>query len=141
MEEMQKILVVYYSRTGHTQKVAEAIADACAASLEPIRDFENRKGIWGYLRSGREAWREQLIDIQSAANAPGDYDLVVIGTPVWAGKPSSPVRSFVTEQYTHFNKVAFFCTEGGSGGEKVLEQLEHLCGAKPVATMILTEPM
>lgn len=136
---MQKTLIVFYSRSGHTQKVAEAIAEAHDADLEAIRDVQSRNGIFGYFRSGREAWRQQLTDIQPVEKNPEHYDLVVIGTPVWAGQLSSPVRTYVAEHHGHFKEVAFFCTEGGSGGEKVFKQLEELCGRKPVTCMILTE--
>ena len=41
---MPKGLVVYYSRTGHTEQVARALAGNPAADLEPIREARSRKG-------------------------------------------------------------------------------------------------
>ena len=45
-----KVLVVYYSRTGATRRLAEALANALQADIEPITDRENRSD-FGYLRS------------------------------------------------------------------------------------------
>jgi flavodoxin len=136
---MKKVLVSCYSRTGHTRRIAEAIAAACGAELEEIRDVKSRAGFFGYWRSGREAWREQLTDIQAVEKNPQEYDLVVLGTPVWAGRVSSPVRTYISEQQGHFKQIALFCTEGGSGGERALRQMATLCGHEPLATLVLTE--
>jgi len=53
-EQAQKILVAFYSRTGHTRQVAEAIAAALDAELEAIEDVRPRLGIIGWWRSGRD---------------------------------------------------------------------------------------
>jgi len=50
-----KILVIYYSRTGVTKKVAEILKGKLGADLEAIEDKINRRGVFGYIRSGREA--------------------------------------------------------------------------------------
>jgi flavodoxin len=136
---MRKILVIYYSRTGHTRQVAKAISAACEADLEEIRDMRSRAGWLGYWRSGREAWRKEQTTIRAVEKRPEDYDLVVIGTPVWAGNISSPVRTYVTQQHGRFKQVALFCTEGGTGGERALRELAILCEHVPLATLIVTE--
>ena len=50
-----KVLVVYYSRTGNTRFVAEAIAQSLEADIEEIKDGKNRMGVFGFLRRGYEA--------------------------------------------------------------------------------------
>jgi hypothetical protein len=60
------------------------------------------------------------------------YDLVVVGTPVWARNVSGPVRTYLEQNNNKFKSVAFFCTYGGSGSEKALKTMEKLCG-KPAA--------
>ena len=136
---MQRVLVVYFSRTGYTRKIAADIAAACGADIERIQEPRDRSGIWGYLRSGREAWKKRLVDIRPVTKHPPDYDLIVLGTPVWASNICSPVRSYIAAHGHHFKKVAFFCTQGGSGAEKVLNDMAELCGQTPVATLVLTD--
>jgi len=78
-----KVLVVYYSRTGATRRLAEALANALQADIEPITDRENRSGIFGYLRSVAESLQKRGASITPMNTDPASYDLVVVGTPVW----------------------------------------------------------
>jgi flavodoxin len=136
---MKKILVVYFSRTGYTRRVAEALAARCDADVEEIREPRARSGVWGYLRSAREAMGKHIVEIEAPVKRVEDYDLVVLGTPVWAGNVASPVRAYVSAQKPHLGRVAFFCTQGGSGAEKVLRALAELCGKEPVATLVVND--
>jgi flavodoxin len=136
---MKPILVVYFSRTGYTQRVAEHIAQATGADCEPIKERSPRTGFLGYWRSAREALRKSVVEIEPASANPRDYALVVLGTPVWAGNMSSPIRTYIAEHKLDFGRIALFCTQGGSGGEKVLRRMADLCGTSPVATGCFTD--
>ncbi len=136
---MSHILVVYYSLSGNTQKVAEAIASACDADIEVIADVKSRSGALGYLRSIREALTKRLVDIQPVNKDPSQYDLLILGTPVWAGNISSPLRSYIEQQKNKFNQVAFFCTQGSSGADKVLQKMTELSAKEPAATLVLND--
>ncbi len=128
-----KILVAYYSRTGTTQKVAEAIASKKGAEIEEIKDTVKRSGAKGYLISGRNAMRRKLTQLEPVKFNPADYDLVIVGTPIWAWNISVPVRTYLAEQKDKFKQVAFFCTMGGSGDAKVFQEMEKIIGQKPIA--------
>jgi flavodoxin len=136
---MEKALVVYFSRTGRTRRLAEEIAARCAADVEGVEDVRSRSGIFGYLRSAREALNRSLVDIRPATRDPGAYELVVLGTPVWASHVSSPMRAYLTANRARFGHVAFFATEGGSGAEKVFREMADLCGLQPVASAVFTD--
>ncbi len=136
---MSKILIVYYSRTGHTRQIAEAIAAQLKADIEPIQDGRQRLGIRGYLRSLLEAMQSRLIRISAPAKDPAQYDLTVLGTPVWAQNMCSPMRAYISAQRQRFKGVAVFCTQGGSGGGKVAGQVAEMCGRSPAATLILND--
>ena len=135
-----KILVVYFSLTGNTKTIADAIASEIPADIEQIKDAVKRTGIFGYLQTGYEAIFKRVIPIEPSGHNPGQYDLVVIGTPVWAWAMSSPVRTYITEHSAKFSSVAFFCTEGGAGGKGVFKEMAGLCGKQPIATLEITEP-
>jgi flavodoxin len=135
-----KTLVVYYSRTGHTEKLAKEIAARCGADLERILDDgDDRAGPWGYLRSSWQAFSGSRPGIRRATRPPAEYDLVVIGTPVWNWGLSAPVRTYVMRHAAQFKRVAFFCTEGGSGERRAFAELERLCGQAPLATIAVKE--
>ena len=136
---MKSCLVVYYSRTGNTERVASRIASACACDLEPIREARTRAGLPGYLRSCFEAITGKRPALLPGTRNAGDYELVILGTPVWAGRVSAPMRSYVLANRGRFHRTALFCTMGGSGGDKVLDELAALCGRPPVARLVLTD--
>lgn len=68
---------------------------------------------------------------------PASYDLLAIGGPVWVGRMASPIRSYAHRLGGRAPRVAFFCTEGGSGAEQAFEDLARLCGKAPDATLVI----
>lgn len=136
---MTRILVVYCSRTGNTRRIAKEVAAGCGADLEEITEARLRQGPIGYLRSALESLFGIRPPIASARHDPHAYELIVIGTPIWFWNMASPVRSYLWRHRSVLPPVAFLVTCGGSGGEKVLDDLETLGGHPPVATLVLTE--
>jgi flavodoxin len=136
---MPRILVVSYSRTGHTRQVAASIAAAAGADLEEIVDPTPRAGLFGYLRSGREAFFRTIPPIEDARHNPAGYDLVVIGTPIWNMSLSAPVRGYLRKYRAALPAVAFVCTCGGAGMERVFRQMAEESGKAPVATLAVRE--
>lgn len=136
---MKKILVVYYSRTGYTRNLAGEIVAELHADVDQLDDRRDRCGIFGYLRCAREALKKRTVELLPPVYDPSNYDLVVVGTPVWAGNMCSPLRSYVAAHRAQLKEVAFFCTQGGSGAEKVFRDLAQLCGKSPLATLAVTD--
>lgn len=135
-----KTLVVYYSRSGHTELLAKEIAKQCQADLDRIRDDGvDRSGLWGYLRSGWQALSGATPAILAAGKNPADYELVVIGTPVWNWGLAAPVRSYARQHAAQLRQVAFFCTEGGSGDLRAFDELQRICGKTPRVTLAVKE--
>ncbi len=134
-----KILVVYYSRTGTTRRIAQALAAALHCDIEEITESKSRKGLFGYLRSAMEARRMLAATIAPARHDVAAYELVIVGTPVWYWSLSSPVRAFLTATTARLPKVAFFCTLGGSGSEKAFAQMAQIAGKQPQAVCAITQ--
>ena len=133
-----RILVVYYSRTGTTRKVAEILTAALRCDSDEIIEARSRSGVMAYLRSVLEARRQVPSRIAAAAKDPSIYDLVVIGTPVWAWSVSSPVRAYLLANKPRLPRVAFFCTLGGAGADRAFGQMEELAGKRPVGSFSVT---
>ncbi|WP_445487306.1 flavodoxin family protein [Rhodopseudomonas sp. RCAM05734] len=131
----QKTLVVYYSRTGTTRQIAHALANALYADTEEIVATGNHAGVFGYLRSVIEARRRTSSAIAAVKKDPSAYDLVIVGTPVWAWSLSSPVRAWLAANKEHLPAVAFFCTLGGAGSDKAFGQMQEIAGKPPRATL------
>lgn len=136
---MRPCLIVYYSRTGLTEQVAKQLAAMGGCDIEAIREDRKRTGPIGFMRSVYESVTLKQPAILAPPKDPGDYDVVILGTPVWAGHMASPMRSYIQDNRGRFNHVALFCTMGGRGGEKVLEEVAALCGQTPLKQMVLSD--
>jgi flavodoxin len=128
----QKILVVFYSRTGTTRKIANALTVALQCDVEEIVLAEDPRS---FLGTAIAALRRRPARIAAASHDPSSYDLVVIGTPVWAWSVSSPVRTYMVENARRLPQVAFYCTLGGRGDKRALAQMQELAGKVPRATV------
>jgi len=133
-----KTLIVYYSRTDTTRKVAEALAQKLGAEVEELKDTVDRSGAIGYLKSGRDASLKKLTKLEAVKHNPLEFYLVIIGTPIWSWNLSVPIRTYLEEQKSNFKKVAFFCTMGGSGDERAKNDLEKIIGHEVSAELSLT---
>ena len=131
-----KTLIVYYSRTGTTRRVAEELKTMLSADLDEIKDHKGRGGPLGFLQSGMEAKSSATPKIDDPTVDPSGYDLVVVGTPVWANCMSSPVRTYLTQEKGKLRRVAFLCTSGDAS-EQAFAGMEELAG-KPTAKLKLT---
>jgi flavodoxin len=132
-----KTLVVFYSRDGHTKAVAQEIAKTLGADLEEIVDKKSRQGIIGWLLGGRDATKKRETEIDPLKCDPAQYDLVAVGTPIWAWNMAPAVRTYLTQNKGKIKSAAFFCTQGGSGGEKTFGYMEEILDLKPKATLEL----
>ncbi len=133
-----KPLVIFYSRTGTTKKVAEAISKDLNCDIEEIVDMKDRKGPMGYLIAGKDAATKALTEIKKVQKLPDSYDIVIIGTPVWAFTMASAIRTYINKNRSRLKKVAFFCTQGGSGSKRTFRDMEKKCGKKAIASLELT---
>ena len=133
-----KILVAFYSRSGKTKKVAEAISKILKCNKEEIFDIKSREGVVGFLSAGTDANLRRLTAIKEIKNNPSLYDLVIIGTPIWSSNISTPIRTYLTLHKEGFKNVAFFCTRLGSDSKKVFDNMKNLSQKTPLALLQLT---
>jgi len=140
-----RVLIAYYSRTGVTRAAAGAIASAlrlagaAEVDVEEVVDTKCRKGPLGYLGAGKDASLRRRTVISPPASNPGDYDVLVLGTPVWAFTLAAAMRTYCTEHGKDAAKVALFCTMGGSGDERTFKHAEDILGKVAVARLSLLE--
>ncbi len=140
-----RALVVYYSRSGVTRKACEAVAAALAkhegveAVVEELIDRTDRAGMTGWLSAGRDATLKRETEIEPVQADVGSFDLVVIGTPVWAFTCTPAARAFCEQFADDLERVAFVATMGGSGDRGAYELMERSCGAPPIATLSLID--
>lgn len=123
----KKILCLYYSRTGKTEALMQEIAGELSCEAVKLEDGVSRSGPMGWLRSGMQAMSRHVPPVRKPeTKLPlGEYDLVILGTPVWAGRCSAPVRSFLLEYGESLGPVAYVITRGSDVHyDEVFDQMD-----------------
>jgi flavodoxin len=133
-----KILIIFFSRTGSTRKVAEGIHRKIGGEFIEVTTHHYPRGFKGYFHAGLDAALGRAVSIQSKSPSAPSYDWIIIGTPIWDASVSAPIRTYLSTSLPHSKHIAFFLTHGGSGSRKVFQQMESLCGKHPAATLDVT---
>lgn len=137
---MSDVLCMYYSRTGNTKKVVEEIAADLGAEVVELRDGVARSGWRGWLRCGLDAMRRTTAPLRpfELEHALSEYRLVIIATPVWAGRCSSVTRSFLKQHGKKLQNAAYLVTRGSEEkSEEVFEQMDLYTPCGHVAAVSL----
>ena len=133
-EEKRKVLVVFYSATGSTEKVAGYIADAVDGdlfSIECADPYTSSDLNWtdDSSRVVKEHNDESLRNVSLVKATPDnwdEYDTVFIGYPIWWGIAAWPVNSFIRNNDFSGKTVIPFCTSASSGLGNSAELLEEM---------------
>jgi len=132
-----RVLIVCYSRGGSTLRVARHLAEALGADLDRIEENDSREGAGGYLRSLVEAVAKGVPTIRTLRD-PADYDLVILGCPVWASTMASPMRAYVLAHRGQLQRSPVFVVMGGRGGEQTVREIQLACRAGDSPSLVLT---
>jgi flavodoxin len=122
-----KTAIVYYSYDGSSVLAAEALKGPLQADVFRIetQDEKRRGGLAKYIWGGRQVFSHAKPALKPLALKPEDYDLIVIGGPVWAGSPAPALVSWLDAAKLTGKKVALFlCHQGGRG--KAVQKLRAL---------------
>lgn len=134
---MSKTLIVYYSRTGTTQKLAKELAGALDADSAEIR-CTRYDGWLRYLLAGYDSVKGNLPPIDVPQVALDGYDLVLLGAPIWTSHPALPLRSFLAGKPALPAHVGLFLTYGGqSAPEIAVGETQELLSSPLVASLSL----
>jgi flavodoxin len=133
-----KTLVVYYSRSGNTRKIAHEIARLLNADVDEIVSLRRYGGVFGYIKAGYHALKGKIVKIKFIKNIDA-YAWIIIATPNWGARMASPVLSYLKLHDLSKKNIGVCCVQGGSGGEKVISQVENIIGKKARASLIINQ--
>lgn len=131
-----KTLVVYYSASGNTERVAKAAAEAAGADLfeiVPVEPYTSDDLNWtnDNSRVSREHDDESLRNVELVSTEVENwdsYDTVLIGYPIWWGIAAWPTDGFVKANDFTGKTVIPFCTAASSGIGQSGKLLADLAG-------------
>ena len=120
---MDNVLVVYFSASGVTRKVADRLARTIRADqyeIEPVNKYTGVDLDWHDKRSrttiemedktARPEMKEKHIGLEK-------YDTIILGFPVWWYTAPRIINTFIESNNLEGKKVYVFVTSGGSGSE------------------------
>jgi flavodoxin len=132
--EKMKKLVAYFSASGVTKAVAEALADAAQADLyeiKPVTPYTNADLNW---RNDKSRSSMEMKDPSSRPAIAGkvdnmdEYGVVFIGFPIWWYVAPTIINTFLENHDFGGKTIIPFATSGSSGLGKTVEMLKPLCG-------------
>jgi len=118
-----KSLVVYYSLTGKTKLVAEAIAEALNATLLEIEERRPIPFPFVYLSGGFAAFTNRGSKINPIDVDLKQYERIFVGSPMWAYRPAPAINSFIYKTNFEGRSVIPFFTMGGDDSKKALANI------------------
>ena len=127
---MTKILIVYYSLTGN----------ADILPLKPIKELKAESGM-RYFWGGFQTYMKIKPKLENYTFNPEEYDLLILGTPVWAWRYSPPIESFITTHDLSDKKVALWMCYAGDGKKAMGRFKKLLEKANIIADTGFQEPM
>lgn len=132
MNENSKTLVVYFSQTGTTEKIAVHIADTLDADIfEILPKITYTSEDINYNNPSSRATKEQndssmRPEILNTIDNLDTYDTIILGYPIWHGQAPKIIYTFL-ETYDFSNKAVIpFCTSHSSGVESSVSNLKSV---------------
>lgn len=130
-----KTLIAYYSLTGNARVVADALAAEIGAAVAEIHCSRYRPGVWGEILAAWDNRGDYRPKIDAPVPRVEDFDRVILGGPVWVGRPAAPLRSFIGDAAPRLPLTAFFLTHGGSPADAAFAEMQALAKQAPLARM------
>jgi len=137
-----KCLVVYYSLEGNTRLMAQAIAgEAHGDRLEliPVNDIRPT-GFMRFFWGGRQVFTRQKPELKPLERNPSEYDLIFLGTPVWAFTFAPAIRSFLGQCSLEGKPVALFCCYVGAESRTFTDLRTALPGSRILGEIGFRDP-
>jgi flavodoxin len=131
----EHILIVYYSHSGNTEKIAILIQERTDGVLCPVQPetpyHDSFDGLVEQLKEDTRQGRRPRI--KTKIDGLARYGTVFIGTPNWGNSVCAPIAAFLSENNMSGKRLAPFCTHGGGGIGNIVRDIALLC---PGATIL-----
>ena len=116
---MGKTLVIYFSLEGNTEFAAKTIAETLKADvlkLELVKSISST-GFSRFFWGGKQVVMKEAPELRPFSQNPAAYDLIILGTPVWAGSYAPALRTFFKTTPLTGKRLALFCCYANNAGK------------------------
>lgn len=120
-----KVLVAYFSYSGTTKNIANAISEKTGGDLFEITPQDGYSNV--YMESNSEIRGNKRPVLTDTVENMDEYDIVFVGYPVWWHATPAPINTFL-ESYNLTGKLIIpFCTSGGSDIDETMPTFLNSC--------------
>jgi len=132
---MNKVLVVVYSWTGTSRRLAESLALSQQWTLAQVQDAKaGRRDLSCIL----DSLLRRRPAITYDGPDPAAFDAVVLVSPIWAYSLAGPMRSFVARYGKAFRDVVVVSVMGNRGAPNAQAEITRLIGRQPLLSAAFT---
>jgi hypothetical protein len=137
----QPVHIAAYSVSGHTRDAAERLTRNLGetATYEEIRPSQPPRGFFGYLRMGWGTLSGASWPIETPQPHREGCALLVVGTPIWAGRLPPPVREYLLKAGRSYPTVTALITHGGSSPARVVAMIGEAAGKGVAASVGISD--
>ena len=125
----KKSLVLFYSWSGNTRRIAQIIAEKTGADLRELQPetpySQNYNAVLSQAK--QEIQQKQYPALRPIDTDWNAYDAVYLGTPNWWSSIAPPVSSFLHEVMPTDKTIIPFCTHGGGGEGHIAHDMRSYC--------------
>ncbi|WOF16686.1 ArsR family transcriptional regulator [Methanoplanus sp. FWC-SCC4] len=100
------VCIIYHSESGNTKEIAQKLSKITGADLIEVKPSKKYSKISLYTLGIKRAISGDLDPINHDKLDVSDYDTIVIGTPVWAGRQTPAINSAINALTGHKDKDA-----------------------------------
>lgn len=131
---MDKILVVYYSHSGNTKKLAEQIAGQTHADLLELQPLQEYPRDYNTVvqQAKKEIEKGLSPALQTQIPSLDAYSVLLVGTPNWWSTIAPPVKTFLQGCKINGKKAGVFATHGGGGFGHIERDFQALCSGAQI---------
>ncbi len=122
----KKALIAYYSRTGNTRMVCSEVHTHVASDLVEIKDLNNRMSRFGIISGMLKTLLGMTTKIEPETVDMSGYELIVIGSPIWASKVRPAIRTFIKRNSLQGKRVVLLATSDSFLAEKYQQKNSRL---------------
>jgi flavodoxin len=139
----KRILVVYFSQSGNSKFIADTIAQEIKADTLEIKTKKSlpKATFFNIFIGGMQVMLKSKPKLLPFDKNPMDYDLIIMGTPVWASSYASPFNTYFSQVETKGKKIALYCCCGGSKGKTFDNMKNALKGNEFLGELELKSPL
>lgn len=122
-------LVVYFSRTGTTERAAQRIGELTGAAVVEIEAAQPYSGSYDatLARAERELDSNARPAVTTTIENMEQYDILYVGYPIWYGTAPMPVFTFLESYDLSGKTIVPFCTSGSSGVGPSVADIRQSC--------------